>query len=290
MAVIGEFDWIVSYDYLEPFFHGPEIGVNDYPSKDILVIGCGSSPLSHSLATTLGARLVVSLDNDENCINYMKKKYQGSENMQWIVHDLVESPNLVLGSDLMRTASYDLVVDKGTLDAVLVEGSIASMLCEIYRVLKTGGVYFLCSLHSPELLEPLFTSSPLNMTVTFLGDGGTEDGRCRTLALCRKQSLNHLIDLFQMTEAEGRIMDTFYQELHPLLTTQEKETISHFFDTYGSLPVREIHHLVFESNDAPLHHMDYSYDLFCEDLEEYPLESKNEMTRQELIIFLSSKQ
>jgi ubiquinone/menaquinone biosynthesis C-methylase UbiE len=288
MAVVGEFDWIVSYDYLEPFFHSPEVGINDYHSTDILVIGCGTSPLSHSLATNLRARLVVSLDNDENCINYMKEKYKEYMNMQWLVHDLVESQNVDIEN--MRTASYELVVDKGTLDAVLVEGSIASMLCEIYRVLKTGGIYFLCSLHSPELLEPLFTSSPLEMTVTFLGDCGTEDGKCRTLVLCRKENTNHEIDLLQMSEAEATIMDTFYQDIHPLITNQEKEIISQIFGAKESLSLTQIHHLVFETTSAPLCNMDYSYELFIEDVKEYPLASQDEMTCQEFIQFLSAKQ
>lgn len=63
-----------------------------------------------------------------------------------------------------RGGYYDLVVDKGTFDAVLVEGSTAHMLLESVRLLRpVSGVYLLCSLHSDELLRPLFTLPMLGL-------------------------------------------------------------------------------------------------------------------------------
>jgi SAM-dependent methyltransferase len=289
VVVVGEFEWIVDFDYLEPFFHSKEININDYENKELLVIGCGTSNLSYSLLNQLQAKLIVSLDNDQNCIQYMREKYCEYQKMKWIVYDLVE--HCAQEDEYMKTAAYDLVIDKGTLDAVLVEGSIATMLCEIYRVLKPGGIYFLCSLHCPELLEPLFTNSPLEMDVTFLGDCGIEDGRCQTVALCRKrQCAHHYLDLNQMISTEKLVMDIFYQETHPLVTEEEKEKISLFFQFEDSLSFQQIHDLVFHGEGALLRFMEYSYDLFIEDLKEFPFSANQRMTYNEFIEFLSSKQ
>jgi SAM-dependent methyltransferase len=294
-CVVGEFEWIVDFDYLRPFFHSEEMNINHYEDKDLLVIGCGTSSLSYSLLNELQVKSVVSLDNDQNCIQHMKEKYCEYQKMKWLVYDLVENcaqeDRNVTDTEHMKTASYDLVIDKGTLDAVLVEGSIATMLCEIFRVLKSGGVYFLCSLHCPELLEPLFTNSPLEMSVSFLGDCGTEDGRCRTVALCRKGQCNdHFLDLNQMITTENSIMNTFYQELHPLVTNEEKERIHLLFQSKDSLSFQEIHQLVFQGEGALLGFMEYSYDLFIEDVKEFPLSGDQQMTFSEFIEFLSSKQ
>lgn len=306
--VVGEFDWIVDYNYLQPFFQSEDLHISSYEDIEMLVIGCGTSSLSYALVHELKMKLIVSLDNDESCIQYMREKYSRyHQQMKWVVYDLVENyvqqqqqqrqrqggekEAEVEEMEYMKTASYDLVVDKGTLDAVLVEGSIATMLCEIFRVLKPGGVYFLCSLHCPQLLEPLFTNSPLGMTVTFLGDCGTEDGKCRTVALCRKgQCEDHFLDLNQMISTENSVMNTFYQELHPLLTCEEKERIHSLFQSHDYLPLQQIHNLVFQGEGALLGCMEYSYDLFLEDVKEFPLSVDQQMTCREFIEFLSSKQ
>lgn len=311
---VGEFDWIVDYNYLKEFFHSKEIEINNYKVIDVLVIGCGTSTLSYSILESLEVNSIVSLDNDKNCINYMKEKYKNYNNMLWIVYDLVENyqikennqeeekkleeDNIQNNNDndnyeenMMKTASYDLIVDKGTLDAVLVEGSIAIMLHNIYRVLKNGGIYFLCSLHSPTLLEPLLSSIPLLMSVKFLGDCGTEDGKCKTVAICKKINDNHYLDLNQIIETETRIMNQFYQETQPLLTLEDKNIIQKLFEAQNTtnLPFNLIHHLIFDIN-GPLHSMGYTIDLFLEDVEEFPVSQVGCMNCNEFFDFLSSKQ
>jgi hypothetical protein len=52
-------------------------------------------------------------------------------------------------------SSFDLIVDKGTLDAVLVEGSVYQMLAIVYNLLTIGGVYLICSLHEQEMISSL---------------------------------------------------------------------------------------------------------------------------------------
>jgi hypothetical protein len=58
--------------------------------------------------------------------------------------------------------SFDLVLDKSTLDCTLCSDSAtASLLLEVYRTLKTnGGVYIVISFHEMELLLPLLQDLP----------------------------------------------------------------------------------------------------------------------------------
>lgn len=50
--------------------------------------------------------------------------------------------------------SYDLVLDKSTIDALLCSDTpqllVAKMLWEVYRVLRKGGVYFIVSYGAPK--------------------------------------------------------------------------------------------------------------------------------------------
>ena len=63
--------------------------------------------------------------------------------------------------ELWDNASFDLVLDKSTLDCLLcTDKATAGLLTEIYRLLKPGGVYLLISFHEQELLHPLLSNLP----------------------------------------------------------------------------------------------------------------------------------
>ena len=53
-----------------------------------------------------------------------------------------------------ETSSFDLVIDKGTMDSMLCSGhsymDVARMLTQVHRVLKPGGIYFLVTLGEPK--------------------------------------------------------------------------------------------------------------------------------------------
>ena len=158
------------------------------------------------------------------------------------------------------------------------------MLCEIYRLLKPGGIYFLCSLHCSELLGPLFSSPPLEMTVNFVGECGMIDGKCRTIVICKKyQDIQP--NLSEMERTESRIMDEFYQHSLPLLTDELKHQKSLSF----YLSLNEIHEHIFNESSL-LSSIGYTFDLFLEDLEKFPSSRAGSLSYDELIEFLNENQ
>ena len=122
---IGNFDWITEFNEIEEYLQNKFTGLDKIEKCNVrvLVIGCGTSKLSAQLADA-GFGEVVSIDNDSECISHMKKMHRDDERLKWFTYDIVEpeslqtdehTTNIILGK-------FDLVVDKGTLDAILVEG------------------------------------------------------------------------------------------------------------------------------------------------------------------------
>ena len=67
--------------------------------------------------------------------------------MTWRVQD-ISQPGL-------ETAGYELVVDKGTTDAMIgTHDNITDMLCEIHQALVPRGTYIIVSLYPAELWLP----------------------------------------------------------------------------------------------------------------------------------------
>jgi 2-polyprenyl-3-methyl-5-hydroxy-6-metoxy-1,4-benzoquinol methylase len=116
---VGNFDWITDFDDIECFLDSRFTGL-DHSKKDeirVLVSGCGTSVLSIQLAD-LGFGEIVSVDNDGECINHMKLLHGDDCRLKWITYDMVD-PASTNNADL---GTFNLIVDKGTLDAILVEG------------------------------------------------------------------------------------------------------------------------------------------------------------------------
>lgn len=81
-------------------------------SDRILMLGCGNSMLSEDMYND-GYRNIVNIDFSSIVINNMKRKCQGLVDMQWIVMDITNMS--------FAPCSFDVVVEKATLDALLVE-------------------------------------------------------------------------------------------------------------------------------------------------------------------------
>lgn len=257
----------------------------------------GTSLLSYDLVEKNRYRHVLSIDNDSDCINYMREKYQDNVHLNWMVYDMVDNSN---NSAILRDKSYDLIIDKGTLDAILVEGSVCTMLYDIHRILNVGGVYFICSLHSSTFLASLLEIDELDFRVSYyecksMKNQGNIIG---TIAICEKVHDN-VINIENLQKIETLNMDKHFQEDNPYLTNELQERISNEFTYYYSqtnpnlvdnddmaVPVEIAYKLMFTENDR----LYYSFDLFLEDLNSFHCIGKDVLSLKEAIEFIRVKQ
>lgn len=142
------FEWYGEYDNL------CEILDKYIRTKEkILVVGCGNSRLSTDLYD-VGFVNITSIDISATVIKQMKAKYQKDRpSMSFEKMDLLEMS--FDGED------FTVVLDKGTLDAIMVDSSdetdekVNTMFSEISRVLKFGGRYICVSLLQQHILHKL---------------------------------------------------------------------------------------------------------------------------------------
>jgi ubiquinone/menaquinone biosynthesis C-methylase UbiE len=140
-----------------------------------LHVGCGNSALGEELCA---ARAVSHLDNVDiaaNVIEHMREKCaQYADRMTWQVADVKNLPFddckirkkknkkiIIKKGNAACVASYDVVIDKGTLDAVLAEKGdkweldedvareAHAYLSECCRVLRAGGTFLYVTFGQP---------------------------------------------------------------------------------------------------------------------------------------------
>ncbi len=299
----GTFEWIASGDSLLKFLSPRFTGIKDPFYKEgekrvyrqsVLVIGCGTSTLSGDIASykpssnvdcekddLFSAKMVVSIDNDPNIISYMRSQFGGDEKIQWQEYDIVENEGS-LSSDEYNDR-FDLVVDKGTLDAVLVGGAVYTMLLDIDRLLRKGGAYVVCSIFGLQLLSALLGLKELGWEVLFHTMDNTEltaDTK-GTIAICKKIN-DTPISPEALQKAEQIIMDEHFKNESPLLTPEYENNIRKRFQAVlvekkkealleerrkdNTLDSRECYRVLITAEEERL---GYDYDLFCEDLSKF---------------------
>jgi hypothetical protein len=99
------FEWYGEYENLCDVIHR-YIKIED----KILMIGCGNSKLSESMYD-VGLRHVTNIDLSEVVINQMSLKNRSRTGMTFLKMDMLNME--------FDDASFDVVVDKGTLDALM---------------------------------------------------------------------------------------------------------------------------------------------------------------------------
>lgn len=88
-----------------------EQGYGIEKSSSILVVGCGNSKLSEQMYDD-GYRTIVNIDISQTVIDQMKETYdKKGKKMEWVAMD---ATNMQFDSEV-----FDVVLDKGTLDAVI---------------------------------------------------------------------------------------------------------------------------------------------------------------------------
>lgn len=160
----NSFEWYGNFKEIQPL-------LGNFISKDssILVIGCGNSDFSSDLYDK-GFTDITNLDFSELVIYEMKIKNMYRTEMKWEIGDMT---NLTDFND----ASFDIVIDKGALDALMSTDTIETknqankMFSEIHRVLKSSGKYLCITLAEQFILGSLlqFYFQP-NLEINYLLD------------------------------------------------------------------------------------------------------------------------
>ncbi|CAH8362628.1 unnamed protein product [Eruca vesicaria subsp. sativa] len=145
------FDWYQSYSSLAPLIN---LYVPNRP-RPVLVIGCGNSAFSEGMVDD-GYEDVVNTDISSVVIDAMVKKYSDRPQLKYLKMD-------VRDMKAFGDASFDAVIDKGTLDSILCGSNSrqhsTQMLEEVWRVLKDKGVYILITYGAPDYRLRLFKDS-----------------------------------------------------------------------------------------------------------------------------------
>ena len=143
-----EYDWLCTYasikDHIMPFLK---------PTDKILIVGCGNSSFSADLYDD-GFKHITNIDYSGNVVKAMSMKYSRDKpEMLWLEMDML--------SLSFADSSFDVVIDKAAMDAVMVdEGDLwhpkeecvqsAHVIClGIARVLHDKGIYLQISFAQP---------------------------------------------------------------------------------------------------------------------------------------------
>jgi len=139
-------DWFVPYEdmkkneILEPIFANVKKS-----GGNILDIGCGNSTLGIDLWND-GFQKVCCIDFSDVVIKHMNERCGMKEGLNFLKMDVMDLK--------MEDNSMELVIDKGTLDAVLFnenfEDRAFQMNKEISRILKLGGHFIMISFARPK--------------------------------------------------------------------------------------------------------------------------------------------
>ncbi|XP_008493072.2 eEF1A lysine and N-terminal methyltransferase [Calypte anna] len=122
------------------------------PRDKVLVVGCGNSELSEQMYDTGMCEDIVNIDISDPVIRQMRER-SGSRRprMSYLLMDMLQMD--------FPDAHFQVVLDKGTLDAVLTDEEEATlakvdrMFAEISRVLQVGGRYLCISLAQAHVLK-----------------------------------------------------------------------------------------------------------------------------------------
>ena len=142
----------------------------------ILILGCGNADFSAELYDE-GYENITNVDISSVVIQQMMDKNKDERpKMKWVVMDITDMAEF-------DTDSYDLAIDKSTIDALLCGDDsflkVALMLKEVQRVLNPSGHYFAISYGKPESrvshLERSFLSWELREFILYEAGVETEE-------------------------------------------------------------------------------------------------------------------
>ena len=151
------YEWFNGYSYFKEHLI-PRLKYTDA----ILTLGCGNSPFSYDMYMD-GYHFITNIDYSPVCIELMSKKYKECAKMKWLEMNMLQLK--------FENETFDVVIEKGTLDAVLVEEKdpwyisdkgfdlIQAALDETSRVLKRGGRFISITFAQPHFRKQLYCRS-----------------------------------------------------------------------------------------------------------------------------------
>jgi len=149
------FDWWQRYEGLK--------GILDrmlQPTSKVLVVGAGTSRLIEEIYEN-HSRNITNIDFSGVCVQLMKAKHGDKQDMQWVKMDV--------RTLAFADATFDVVIDKATMDAVLCGDSSTKncyfMFKEISRVLKPGGTCLTVSHGRPDSRRNFMDKQEFNWEV-----------------------------------------------------------------------------------------------------------------------------
>ncbi|XP_041335052.1 eEF1A lysine and N-terminal methyltransferase isoform X2 [Pyrgilauda ruficollis] len=141
------FEWYGAFPELCPVLH-------KYvrPRDKVLVVGCGNSELSEQMYDVGMCQDIVNIDVSDAAIRQMRERSASARpRMSYLLMDMLQMD--------FPDAHFQVVLDKGTLDALLTDeeeatlAKVDQMFAEISRVLQVGGRYLCVSLAQAHVLK-----------------------------------------------------------------------------------------------------------------------------------------
>jgi len=164
------YDWFKEWDDLKEILL-KFINVNN----KILMVGCGNSTLSEKMYQD-GFTKIENIDFSGEVIKNMSERCKDLSSMTWIEMDATKMT--------FPDSSFDVAIDKGTLDAVLTEQEspwevedrlaeiIDKMLSEVTRILTPTGTFIYITFGQPHFRKNLLLKDKYGweLTIDKIGD------------------------------------------------------------------------------------------------------------------------
>ncbi|TEB36742.1 S-adenosyl-L-methionine-dependent methyltransferase [Coprinellus micaceus] len=165
-----DFDWFKSYADLAPIMHDL---IPDKNSR-ILMLGCGNSRLSEDMWED-GYHNIVNTDYSDVLIEQMKERHgELRSSMEWHEMDVRDLK--------FDDASFDVAIDKGTMDAMMTsKGDVwdppeqavndcNAEVSETLRVLKPGGKFIYLTFGQPHFRKRYLQREGTSLEIRALGE------------------------------------------------------------------------------------------------------------------------
>ncbi|SAL96635.1 hypothetical protein [Absidia glauca] len=163
------FDWFKTYEELQPLLN------EHISSKDasILILGCGNSTLGEDMYKD-GYRNITNIDYSKTVIDNMKERCGDTPGMTWLEMDIRDLK--------FDNASYDIVIDKGTMDALMCDrgdvwdpseeliAEVKGEVDEVVRVLKVGGAFLYLTFGQPHFRKRHLQRDCWEIKTTTMGE------------------------------------------------------------------------------------------------------------------------